>query len=184
MWEQVNTQEPHSPPKPSPAAPCQLGVGIRKLVAGSKQAVTVPCPMRLASSVLQYLGRVSKGSNFPSASGPSRSQVGMEYTKGTALSGLQGGHLSPGDPCSSGQSRPSAALLPLAHGFSQAGSLDAAPGVSAKARRSLPELTQGSCAEDGVNRLSVKVTSSDSGSSGRRKLQSFFRAVNARRKTH
>ncbi|CAI9162241.1 unnamed protein product [Rangifer tarandus platyrhynchus] len=81
-------------------------------------------------------------------------------------------------------SRPSAALLPLAHGFSQAGSLDAAPGVSAKARRSLPELTQGSCAEDGVNRLSVKVTSSDSGSSGRRKLQSFFRAVNARRKTH
>lgn len=68
-------------------------------------------PRRLAFSLLRYLYCVSKGSNFPSASGPGRFQVGMEYAKGAALSGLMygplagggGGHLSPGDPCSSGQ---------------------------------------------------------------------------------
>lgn len=63
----------------------------------------LPKPGKVTSSVLQYLGPVLKGFNFPSASGPGRSQVGMEYTKGTAISGLQGGHLSPGDPCLSGQ---------------------------------------------------------------------------------
>lgn len=43
---------------------------------------------------------------------------------------------------------------------------------------------KGPLPEDGVNRLSLKVTSSGSGSGGQRKLQSFFRAVNARRKMH
>lgn len=43
---------------------------------------------------------------------------------------------------------------------------------------------KGPLPEDGVNRLSLKVTSSGSGSSSQRKLQSFFRAVNAKRKMH
>lgn len=72
----------------------------------------------------------------------------------------------------------------LAHCLSQAGESGGSPGVSAKAGRYLAELTQGPSAEGGVNRLSLKVTSSGSGSGDRRKLQSFFRAVNAKRKTH
>lgn len=43
---------------------------------------------------------------------------------------------------------------------------------------------KGPLPEDGVNRLSLKVTSSGSGSGSQRKLQSFFRAVNAKRKMH
>ena len=53
-------------------------------------------PRRLAFSLLRYLCCISKGSNFPLASGPSRSQVGMDYTKGTALSGLMYGPLAGG----------------------------------------------------------------------------------------
>lgn len=53
-------------------------------------------PRRLAFSLLHYLCCVSKGSNFPLASGPGHSQVGMEYTKGTALSGLMYGPLAGG----------------------------------------------------------------------------------------
>lgn len=53
-------------------------------------------PRRLAFSLLHYLCCVSKGSNFPSASSPGRFQVGMEYTKGTALSGLMYGPLAGG----------------------------------------------------------------------------------------
>lgn len=58
-----------------------------------------------------------------------------------------------------------------------------APGSAPRRGRRFTELTQGPLPEDGVNRLSLKVTSSGSGSGGQRKLQSFFRAVNARRKT-
>lgn len=47
-----------------------------------------------------------------------------------------------------------------------------------------PSSRKGPLPEDGVNRLSLKVTSSGSGSGGQRKLQSFFRAVNAKRKMH
>lgn len=47
-----------------------------------------------------------------------------------------------------------------------------------------PSSRKGPLPEDGVNRLSLKVTPSGSGSGGQRKLQSFFRAVNAKRKMH
>lgn len=52
-------------------------------------------------------------------------------------------------------------------------------GIS-RSRQIAPELTRGPSPQLGVNKLALKVTSSGSGSSGRRKLQSFFRAVNAR----
>lgn len=49
-----------------------------------------------------------------------------------------------------------------------------------RSRQRAPELTRGPSPQHGVNKLVLKVTSSGSGSGGRRKLQSFFRAVNAR----
>lgn len=83
VWCESCCRSPSSEPlEPGgrPRAPC----------VSAACALTFRSPERL-TSVLQYLGRVSKGSNFPSASGPGHSQVGMEYTKGTALSGLRGG---------------------------------------------------------------------------------------------
>lgn len=59
-----------------------------------------------------------------------------------------------------------------------------APGSAPRRGAASQSSRKGPLPEDEVNRLSLKVTSSGSGSSGQRKLQSFFRAVNAKRKMH